>query len=112
MNTGRKQMLILLLTTLAAAVVLTTLVFSAAGCGDSGGVSDEKYSQVEKGMSLDQVEGLLGTPPRSHRTGSSKNPTIIWYYEKSNGEGLLKITFEDAKVTNISPYDTSINPAE
>ena len=112
MSARRKQILILFLMTLAAAVALAALIFAAAGCGDKGGVSAEKYSQVEKGMTLDQVEGLLGTPPRSHRTGSTQNPTIIWYYNKSDGDGLLKITFENAKVTNISPYDTSVNPDE
>ena len=110
MNASRKFALMLALATLA--IMLTVLVISASGCGDSGGVTSEKYAQVEKGMTFNQVDALLGTPPRTHRTGPTSNPTIIWYYEKTEGEGLLRITFENAKVTNISPYDTSINPEE
>ncbi|MFA5802661.1 MAG: outer membrane protein assembly factor BamE [Thermoleophilia bacterium] len=112
MSAERRQKIILVLMTLVAAVVISTLVIASAGCGEKAGVSAEKYAQVEKGMTLDQVEGLLGTPARSHRTGPSQNPTIIWYYDKTSGEGLLKIAFENAKVSNISPYDTSVNPDE
>lgn len=111
MSAGRRQKFILLMM-LTTAVAIATLVIASAGCGEKAGVSAEKYAQVEKGMTLDQVDGLLGTPARSHHTGPTNNPTIIWYYDKESGEGLLKIAFENAKVSNISPYDTSVNPDE
>lgn len=103
----RKVIFIFILFALTVPVVL-----AATGCGDNGGITPEAYAKIEKGMTLDQVEAILGTPPRSHRTGSTKDPTIIWYYNKSEGDGLAKITFESARVTNISPYDTSVNPDE
>ncbi|MFA6001977.1 MAG: outer membrane protein assembly factor BamE [Thermoleophilia bacterium] len=103
----RKMMFIFIIFALTVPVAV-----AASSCGDKSGITPDAYAKIEKGMNLDQVEAILGTPPRSHRTGPSQNPTIIWYYEKSSGEGLLKITFESAKVTNISPYDTSINPDE
>ena len=103
----RKMTFIFILLALTIPVVL-----AATGCGDKDGVTPDAYAKIEKGMTLDQVEAILGTPPRSHRTGPTKDPTIIWYYIKSEGDGLAKITFESAKVTNISPYDTSVNPDE
>lgn len=112
MSARRRQKFILLMMMLTTGVAIATLVFAAAGCGEKAGVSAEKYAQVEKGMTLDQVDELLGTPARSHHTGPTNNPTIIWYYDKNSGEGLLKIAFENAKVSNISPYDTSVNPDE
>lgn len=103
----RKVIFIFILLALTSTTVLAT-----TGCGENSGITPGAYAKIEKGMTLDQVEAILGTPPRSHRTGSTKDPTIIWYYNKSEGDGLAKITFESAKVTNISPYDTGVNPDE
>ncbi|MHB9112017.1 MAG: outer membrane protein assembly factor BamE domain-containing protein [Thermoleophilia bacterium] len=101
----------------AAGVIMTTLavllsaglLIAVTGCGSKAGVSQNQYEQVQKGMTLDQVEGLLGQPDRSHRTGPTNNPNIIWYYNKSEAEGLVKISFLNAMVDNLSPYDLSVN---
>jgi len=84
-------------------------LIAVTSCGSKAGISQSQYEQVQKGMTLDQVEGLLGQPDRSHRTGPTNNPNIIWYYNKSEAEGLVRIGFLDAKVDSLSPYDLSVN---
>ncbi len=95
----------------AAGMLLTMVLLSASGCGQKG-ISQSQYEQIQKGMTLDQVEGILGQPDRTHRTGSSQNPNIIWYYNKSEGEGLVRVSFLDGKMDQASPYDLSVNPDE
>jgi len=85
------------------------LMIAVTGCGEKAGISQNLYEQVQKDMTLDEVDGLLGQPDRSHRTGTTSNPNIIWYYNKSEAEGLVRISFIDAKVDSLSPYDLSVN---
>lgn len=98
-----------LIAAIAAIFLLTVLLLANAGCGSKAGISQSQHDQLQKGMTLDQVEGILGQPDRSHRTGPANNPSIIWYYNKSEAEGLVRIAFEDGKMTTISPYDLSVN---
>lgn len=91
------------------ALLFAGLSVVVTGCGSEEGISQSQYERVQKGMTLDDVEGLLGQPDRTHRTGSTSNPNIIWYYNKSEAEGLVRISFIDAKVDNLSPYDLSVN---
>lgn len=98
---------------LLSLVLTAALALLAAGCGNSrGSISPDQYSQLEKGMSLDGVEAILGPPERTHRMGSGATETLYWYYNKTEGEGLVKLTFEDGKVTGITPYDQSLSPEE
>ncbi|MDO8737327.1 MAG: hypothetical protein Q7K29_09650 [Thermoleophilia bacterium] len=90
-------------------ILLAISLFIIAGCGSQAGIGQSQYEQVQKGMTLDDVEGLLGQPDRSHRTGPTNNPSIIWYYNKSEAEGLVRIGFVNAKVDSLSPYDLSVN---
>ena len=92
-------------------LIVAAFALSAAGCGKSG-ISRDQYDQIQKGMTLDQVEGILNQPDRTHRTGSPQNPSIIWYYNKSGGEGLVRLSFTDGKLDSISPYEVSVNPDE
>ncbi len=82
----------------------------AAGCGEtrSGSISQDQHSQIQKGMTLDEVEGIAGTPYRTHKTGPTSDPNIIWYYSKTDGEGLVRISFLGGRVDNISPYSLSV----
>lgn len=92
-----------------AVLITACLLIVVTGCGSKDGVSQSLYEQVQKGMTLDEVEGLLGQPDRTHRTGATSNPNIIWYYNKSEAEGLVRISFTNAKVDSLSPYDLSVN---
>ncbi|MHB0867619.1 MAG: hypothetical protein ACYC6B_06025 [Thermoleophilia bacterium] len=87
-----------------------TAVLLTAGCGDSktGVINSEQYGRVQKGMTLDEVEAITGTPLRSHSTGPTQNPSIIWYFDKADGEGLVRFTFVNYKVDSIAPYDQSV----
>ncbi|MBI5870182.1 MAG: outer membrane protein assembly factor BamE [Actinobacteria bacterium] len=98
-----------LVITVLALLIMAVLLVIVTGCGSEAGISQSQYEQVQKGMTLDQVEGLLGQPDRSHRTGPTNNPNIIWYYNKSEAEGLVRISFINALVDNLSPYDLSVN---
>lgn len=95
--------------------LLTVAVFllAAAGCGGKEAtISQEQHSQIQREMTLDQVEAITGEPVRTHRTGSPQNPDIIWYFEKTEGAGLVRITFIGGKVESVSPYEESVEPEE
>lgn len=102
------------LLTAAALLVLMLVALTFAGCGNSkeGIISPDQHSRVQKGMTLDDVEAITGPPLRTHRTGSTRDPTIIWYYGKTEGEGLVRITFEGGKVVTITPYNESVEAQE
>lgn len=101
-----KSLLLITVVTLIALSVLAT------GCGSKSGISRDQFAQVQKGMTLDQVEGLLGQPDRTHHLGTSKNLNIIWYYNKSESDGLVRVSFLDGKVDSTTPYDTNVTPEE
>jgi len=108
LRAGSKQIGLFASSLIMAALMAATL-FALAGCGSKAGVTQSQYEQVQKGMTLDEVEGLLGQPDRNHRTGPTNNPSIIWYYNKSEAEGLVRIGFVSARVDSLSPYDLSVN---
>jgi len=96
---------------LLAVVLLAATMLIAAGCGQSG-ISQSQYDQIQKGMTLDEVEGILGQPDRTHHLGTPQNPEIVWYYNKSEGEGLVRFSFTSGKMNVATPYETSVNPDE
>lgn len=95
-------------------IILLIIAVSAllgAGCGDSQGSLDEDtHAKIELGMTMDDVDALAGQPERSHSIGSAQNPQVFWYYNKTDGDGFVRVVFEDGKVTTVSPYDESITP--
>lgn len=99
---------------IAITALVTVVSTGLTGCGESksGALSPDQHVRIQKGMTMDDVEAVAGTPERSHKKGSSKDPNIIWYYTKTEGEGMVKISFMGGKVDLISPYDTSILPEE
>ena len=98
------KMLLVSLLALAVAIPL--------GCGDSSGISSDDHAQIKIDMTMDEVESILGQPERSHVTGSNDNPSIFWYFTKAEGDGLVKIAFEQGKVTTVAPYDLSFEVGE
>lgn len=106
----RRRAIVICLLALLAAFLL-----QASGCGDSksgGTMSADQHARIEKGMTLDDVEAIAGAPERTHKSGSSKDPNIIWYYGKAEGDGLVRVSFIGGKVDNVSPYDQSVTPEE
>lgn len=90
-------------------IAMFTLVNT--GCGTSQGSLDkETHGKIELGMTMDNVDTIAGQPERSHSIGSAQNPQVFWYYNKTEGEGFVRVVFEDGKVTTVSPYDESISP--
>lgn len=83
--------------------VCLTLV---AGCTDA--VSEENFTQITNGMSLSQVEDILGSGEKEDRSGvsisgagiaggSANTPTTTTYSWKS-GQKQIIIEFKDDKV--------------
>lgn len=108
MRSRRRPLLLLL-----ALPAVLALLLTATGCGGGKGtISPDQHAQLSKGMSLDDVEALLGPPERTHRMGSGETAAIYWYYNKTEGEGLVKVAFENGQVTIITPYDQSLSPEE
>lgn len=98
-----------------AMAILAAAALALAGCGDSqksGVISREQYDRIQKGLTLDEVEAIGGEPYRTHKTGTSKDPNIFWYYSKTEGDGLVRISFLSGRVDSISPYEISVTPEE
>lgn len=98
----------------AMAAVLAAALLGLTGCSQSktGALSPAQYARIQKGMTMDDVEAVAGAPERSHKKGTSKDPNIVWYYPKTEGEGMVRVSFTDGKVDLITPYDSSIEPEE
>lgn len=95
----------------AVALTIITIIL-VVGCGGSSGITSDDHGKIAVGMTMDEVEGILGQPERSHVTGATQDPAIFWYYSKSDGDGLFKIAFEQGKVTTVAPYDQSFEVGE
>lgn len=93
-------------------IAISLLLLSGCGEAVSGVITLDDYTQIHNSMTMDDVEALIGAPQRSHRLGSSKVPTVYWYYSKTEGEGLVRVAFENGKVVSISPYNLDLNPEE
>lgn len=84
-----------------------------AGCGGSANeLTPDEHGQIRFGMTMDEVEGIAGAPERTHRTGTAKAPLVYWYYPKTEGEGLVRIAFDNGKLTSISPYEEGVSPED
>jgi hypothetical protein len=94
-------------------LLMAVMLLVAAGCGSKSGViSEETYSQIQNGMSIDEVAKVAGQPQRTHHPGTSQATLDYWYYGKTEGEGLVRVAFDNGKVTNISPWNTDAGAAE
>ncbi len=92
-------------------LLLATPLLALGGCGEEkGAISKDTYGQIEPGMTMDDVDAIAGQPERSHSLGTAQDPQIFWYYNKTEGEGFVRVVFEGGKVTTVSPYDESITP--
>jgi hypothetical protein len=97
---------------LVLAVTMVSTVLVSAGCGGNkaGSIDESTYSKINNGMTMDDVDAVAGQPERSHSIGAAASPQVFWYYGKTDGEGFVRVVFEDGKVTTVSPYDESITP--
>lgn len=92
-------------------MMIAVFALSFAGCGDSqGSLDEETHGKIDLGMTMDDVDALAGQPERSHSIGSAQNPQVFWYYNKTAGDGFVRVVFEGGEVTTVSPYDESIAP--
>lgn len=105
---------VIFLTAVLLCAVLAVAPLGLTGCGEAkaGALSPDQYAHIQKGMTLDNVEAVAGAPERSHKKGTSKDPNVVWYYTKTEGEGMVMVSFVDGKVEKITPYDSSITPEE
>ena len=87
-------------TVLCGLLATSMLMLAVAGCGQSTDVSKEAYDKVEKGMTLAQVQDILGKGELQTAasggigdiTGSAK------VYTWTQGDKTITITFVDDKV--------------
>jgi hypothetical protein len=102
----RRNFILMVLT-----LLLSVSLLAASGCGEKpGSISRDVHSQIKNGMTMDDVDAIAGQPERSHSLGSADNPQIFWYYNKTDGEGFVRVVFENGKVTTVSPYDEDFTP--
>ena len=90
--------------TLFSSVLLGVLLFGSAGCdsGDSDGsveVTLSEYNEIKLGMSLDEVEAIIGGGPTrsASATGPYANTGTAYQWVNLDGSAAL-ITFEDDQV--------------
>lgn len=85
-------------TLILRSLALLTLLLVVA-CG--GGISQESYDKVKNGMSLEEVEGILG----KHTSGGGGGGEAMGMkisagaYKWEDGSKLITITFSNDKVT-------------
>jgi hypothetical protein len=103
---SRKLLVIIL------AISMATLAIVTVGCGGdkAGSISRATHDEIQNGMTMDEVDAIAGQPERSHSIGAAGNPQVFWYFGKTDGEGFVRVVFEEGKVTTISPYDESFVP--
>lgn len=58
-------------------------------------MDEERFSQVEKGMSQDEVQAVLGTVKRTNVREYPERDVVGWFYRKENG-GAAGVFFKDA----------------
>ncbi|MBE0428425.1 MAG: hypothetical protein IBX61_00945 [Thermoleophilia bacterium] len=102
------------LATLAAAALLLIALLFIVSCGENraGLIDQDQYERIQRGMTMDEVESITGIPTRTHRTGPATDPNIIWYFDKKDGEGLIRISFVGGKVDSVSPFDPGVEQQE
>lgn len=66
------------------------------------------YEQVQNGMTLEQVKGLLGDP--SSITNAESGGIVISSYTWMAGDRTVGITFQDGKVIGKVDMNTQISP--
>lgn len=106
MGSGKRMAVVVI-----ALLLALLLSHAATACGDDSGITSDDHARIKVGMTMDEVESILGQPERSHVTGASQEQ-IFWYYTKTDGEGLVKISFDQGKVSSIAPYDQSFEVGE
>lgn len=104
---SRRALIIMLV---AAVAAISILILTGCGGDNSGSIDRDTYAKINNGMTMDDVDAVAGQPERSHSIGAAASPQVFWYYGKTDGEGFIRVVFEDGKVTTISPYDESITP--
>lgn len=90
-----------------ACLIIFSFTLTFVGCGDqdagtgdgptSDGPNPANFDKVDVGMSVEQVEGLIG--PAKTTVEEITGEMRLW--DKPNGDG-FGVTFEDGKVTSTS----------
>ena len=87
-------------TVLCGLLVTGVLVFAVAGCGKGKDVSKEAYDKVETGMTLAEVEDILGKGEEqvggSTTIGGLSGSAKV--YKWVDGDKKITITFANGKV--------------
>ncbi len=77
----------------AVAVMAGFAVF-ARWCQNSPAVPKDKVAQVHPGLTMPEVEAVLGKP---RRTGRSEEGLWLWTYGRSFKEHMVMVTFDEAR---------------
>lgn len=90
------------------------LLAAKAEAEDLRYMDEERFSQVKKGMSQDEVQGLLGTVKRTNVREYPERDVVGWFYRKENG-GAAGVFFEekgdDEWVVSVMDYDAVKPPS-
>jgi hypothetical protein len=80
-------------------VVLASLVVVAAGCRDESNINMYNYKQIEPGMTLQQVNALLGCQPS--KTDGEGN--YAWF-ARDGRDGMVTVLIMDGIVVDAYEY--------
>ena len=82
------------------AMLFIITIFMLWGCGGDGGedkITLEQYSNIENGMTLEEVENILGQGEENASTEAGG--VIVKSYQWTNKDGSnIQIMFQDGKV--------------
>lgn len=80
------------------AVILGFVVLGSAGCASR--VTRENYDRIHDGMSVSEVEGILGKPDKDKRAGfafgdvDASGGVMVW----ESGDKMISVTVAQGKV--------------
>ncbi len=82
-----------------------------AGAETNQYMSEERFNQIKKGMTSEEVRELLGTVKRSNEREDTEKNTLVWLYKKADGGGAGVYFSKKKDVWNVYGFDfNSVKP--
>ena len=86
--------------------MLAILTAGLGGCSnDRGEASPEKYSRLELGMSLAEVEHIMGGPGQIRRFDNQPADETTYRWETTDSGYHIYVTVKNGKVGSLVDYD-------
>lgn len=85
---------------LVVLVVAGLAMTMVAGCGGKSKVTKENYDKIKVGMTVDEVQDVLGKPTQESTLGIG--PLTMHNMSWTDGDKVITVSFKDGKVFSIA----------